>query len=152
MNLDVFGDSFARVLVFGHAVASIVLAGATGHLGWLALARLRGKDVPSPRVLRHLRAIGWCVGAAVLLGLLAYPHYRVQVRGLILDRDFPWASNLFELKEHAAALALPNWVAAFAVEGGPVSAKASAWLSLLLSVFILFALAAGLIVTTVRGV
>jgi hypothetical protein len=151
MNPSVFGDAAAQTLVVAHAVVAIVLAGATGHAGWLSVQRLRGRDVPSARMLRHLKVIGACLGAVLLAGLLAYPHYRVHVRGLVLDRDFPWASNLFDMKEHAAAVAAPLWVAAYGVESGPSSAKPAAWLSLALSALIYFTLLAGLIVTSVRG-
>ncbi len=151
MTPSVFGDTAARALVVIHGTIAIVLAGATGHVAWLSFQRLRGKEVPSARMARHLKVIGACLGGVVLAGLAAYPHYRVQVRGLVLDRDFPWASNLFDLKEHAAAIALPLWVAAFGVEGSPSSARPAAWLSLALSVLVFFTLVAGLIVTTVHG-
>jgi hypothetical protein len=151
MNPAVFGDALALPLVVAHALVAIVLAGATGHAAWLSVVRLRGREVPAPRLARHLKAIGACLLATLLLGLLAYPHYRVHVRGLVLDRDFPWASNLFDLKEHAAAIAAPLWVAAFGVETSGASARSSAWLSLMLSALLLFALAAGLVVTSVHG-
>lgn len=151
MGPSVFGDAYAHALVVAHALTGLVLAGASGHLGWLGVTRLRGREVPSHRVLRHLVTIGWALGLALLLGLLAYPHYRVQVRAAILDRDFPWASRLFELKEHAGALAVPVWVAAFGVERSSLAPKPAARLSLLLALLIGFTTVAGLVVTAVRG-
>ncbi|MFT3837045.1 MAG: hypothetical protein QM723_08615 [Myxococcaceae bacterium] len=151
MNPFVFGDTAANALVVAHALVGVVLAGASGHLGWLALARLRGKDVAGPRVVRHLVTIGCTLGLALLLGLLAYPHYRVHIREGVLDREFPWASKLFELKEHAGALASPLWVAAFGLERSSLALKPAAWINLLLSLLVIFTLVAGLIVTAVRG-
>ncbi len=151
MNFAVFGDSLARPLVVAHAAVAIVLAGATGHLAWLSVLQLRGREVAAARLGRHLKVIGACLLLVLAFGLLAYPHYRVQIRGLVLDRDFPWASNLFDLKEHAAAIAAPLWVAAWGAQGSALPAKTSAWLSLVLSVLLTFTLLAGLIVTSVHG-
>ncbi len=149
--VTVFADSIALLLVFAHAAAAMVLAGSAGHLGWLALARLRGRDVPAPRLLRHARVVGACILVSFLFGLLAYPHYRYHVRGLVLDRDFPWASNLFDLKEHAAALTVPLCVGLLGVERSAAAPRASAALALGLSALVLFVIAAGLVVTSVKG-
>jgi hypothetical protein len=148
---EVFGDAGFRALVVAHAITAVVLAGAQGHVAALAIARLRGRDVPSARLDRHLRTSAAAFAVAFAIGLLAYPHYRYHVRGLVLDAHFPWASNLFDLKENAAALAVPLIVAAFAVERGGQAPRASAWLLLAASSLLLFVIVSGLIVTTVRG-
>ena len=42
----------------------------------------------------------------MLLGLLLYPNYRVRVRSAHLDHEAPLVVQLFDFKEHLAALAL----------------------------------------------
>jgi hypothetical protein len=151
MVAEVFGDDIARPLVLAHAAAAFVLAGSMGHVGVLAAARLRGREVASGRLLRHLGAVAASFGVALVLGLLAYPHYRYHVRGLVLDRDFPSVSNLFDLKEHAAALAVPLWFGAFAIESTGQAPRVAAALMVGLCTFVLFVITAGLWVTMVKG-
>jgi hypothetical protein len=151
LTTEVFGDSTYRAIVLAHAVAAIVLAGSQGHVAVLALARLRGRDVPSARITRHLRASAAGFAVSFVLGLLAYPHYRYHVRGLVLDAQFPWASNLFDLKENVAALAIALLIAALSLEHGGQAPRVSAGLILGLSVLVFFVIVSGLLVTTVRG-
>src|SRR5262249_49905235 len=53
-----------------------------------------------------------------LFGGLLYPRYRYFVRGLQLDRDAPWASNLFDFKENLATLGRPLAIGALIVPSG----------------------------------
>jgi hypothetical protein len=147
----IFGDGAFRVLLFAHAVSAIVLAGAQGHAASLAVARLRGREVASARLTRHLLVVAGCFAVSFALGLLGYPHYRYHVRGLLLDRDFPWASNLFDLKEQVAALAVPLLLASLGLEREGSHPRAAARLELALSALVFFVVGAGLIVTSVRG-
>ena len=39
-------------------------------------------------------------------GTLLYPPFRLNVREALLDTEIPWATGLFELKEHFAAVGL----------------------------------------------
>jgi hypothetical protein len=148
---EVFGDPVFRALVVAHAVAAIVLAGSTGHVAVLAFARLRGREVPAARIVRHLRASAVAFGASFVLGLIAYPHYRYHVRGLVLDAQFPWASNLFDLKENVAALVIPLLIGTLSLERSGESPRASAALILGLSALVFFIIVSGIIVTSVRG-
>ncbi len=148
---EIFADDVARPLVLACAAAAFVLAGSMGHVGVLAAARLRGREVASGRLQRHLGAVAASFCVALVFGLLAYPHYRYHVRGLVLDRDFPAVSNLFDLKEHAAALAVPLWLGAFAIESTGQAPRAAAALMVGLSAFVFFIITAGLWVTMVKG-
>jgi hypothetical protein len=101
----IFLEAFARPLLLLHAVAGFTTVGATTHhavYAWLA--------VGGPRRSAQLRRFGWIAPAAllsqILLGLVLYPTYRVRVRAAHLDRELPLVVQLFDFKEHLAALAV----------------------------------------------
>lgn len=144
-------ESLARELVLAHGLLAIVVSGSVGHLGVLGALRLRGRDVPAARVLLHARVALAGFVLVFLLGLLAYPHYRYAVRGLVLDRDAPWASNLFDVKENLAAFTLPLLLVVIAMEQEQSSPRLSALIGVTLALATGFVVAAGLLVTLVHG-
>ena len=149
-----------KVLLIVHALVAMALLGAATHLVIVAWRLWRGER--TARRVRLLRIYSQVIGAsfatAFLLGAILYPIYRVRVRAEYLDHVAPWATNLFDLKEHAAAIALALAVLLFfagrrlVLPGDarllPVLAGCAAGLWAL----ILFATVAGLYVTSVRGV
>jgi hypothetical protein len=92
-------ESVARLLHFLHFVAAITTVAACVHLQ-VRLWPKRGH----PRVRLH--ALTLLIGyiTTYTLGALMYPTFRVRVRADLLDSSYPWASGLFEIKEHAATL------------------------------------------------
>lgn len=172
---SVFLFAWGRPLLVLHALSALVLGGASVHQAVVALRLLRRK--PSARLLRWARLfsrIALCAYIAVMaLGALIYPRYRYFVRGLFLDREAPWASNLFDFKENLATIGLPFAVAAvlLATQLGrvPTSVQADDTLTeraplerKLIRLYALFAVAtatvaifnllAGLLVTSVHGI
>jgi hypothetical protein len=106
--------SAAKLWVCLHAVAAVVLIGAVTHHLLIALGFLRGTY--RTRLGRiYAATVAAAYAATMLLGAITYPTYRYYVRALYLDRYATWASALFELKEHFAALGLPFAVGAFVV-------------------------------------
>nr|HEX4316191.1 hypothetical protein [Kofleriaceae bacterium] len=153
----VFLDGIARAVVLVHAIAALVLVGAATHHAVVAIGLVRGAvRLRLARIYAATVAIAWT--ASFALGLLAYPAFRVGVRAGYLDAAEPWASNLFDIKEHVAALGLPLVLGVFALSrrleprtdralaGGyaalVVLAAALAWIDVI----------AGLLVTMARGV
>jgi hypothetical protein len=103
---DIAFAGAARLLVVLHAMAAIVLVGASTHHTIIAWGHLRGRlKVRLARIYGATVAIAYAV--TFVLGLLAYPAFRYEVRALYLDRYEVWASNLFDTKENFAALGLP---------------------------------------------
>jgi hypothetical protein len=83
-----------------------VLVGASTHHAVIAVGYLRGSfEVRLARIYAATVAVAWLV--TFVLGVLAYPTFRYGVRARYLDRYEPWASNLFDIEEHCAALGLP---------------------------------------------
>jgi hypothetical protein len=154
---ELFLAGVARLLVVLHAIAAMVLVGATTHHALVAIGYLRGMfKVRLGRIYAATIAVTWLVTFG--LGLLAYPTFRYTARALYLDRYEPWASNLFDLKEHAAALGLPLALGAFALsrvvepKTDGAMARAYAAIAALLAAIVWFDVIAGLLITIARGV
>lgn len=139
------------VLVVCHALLAVVACGSAGHLGVLSVSRLRGQVLGPNRLLGHAKVLLGSLLACFVVGLLAYPHYRYHVRGLQLDRDAPWASNLFDLKENLAALTLPLGLALVAMERDQSAPRLAAGLGVFVASSTFFLVVSGLVVTLVRG-
>ncbi len=110
MTLLLF-ESAARPLLLAHAVVGFTAVGATTHHAVYALLVARGRTLA-----RQLRRFGW-IGPLALctqlaLGLALYPTYRVRVRAAFLDKSAPAVAQLFDFKEHLAALSLALVLAA----------------------------------------
>jgi len=154
--IPVFLSGAARWLLVLHALCGFALLGASTHVAVAAVQVLRGRRASLRMTQLQPVVIASLIAAAVVFGLLVYPHYRVNVRGLVLDRGEPWASNLFDMKEYAALLAVPLAAALAAmrrhVEPGGVLAVPFAFCALALFALVAFTAVAGLVVTSVKGV
>jgi hypothetical protein len=112
---ETFLQSWAKALVLLHAAAAIVLIGSTTHHALITWGYWRGRfqHLRLGKIYAPVSAIAYVI--TFTLGALAYPTYRYFVRGLYLDRYAYWASNLFDVKENLAALALPMALGAWAL-------------------------------------
>jgi len=154
---DLVFDGVARLLVVLHAIAAIVLVGATTHHALIARAYLRGQyKVRLGKIYAATIAVTYAITFG--FGLLAYPTYRYRVRGLYFDRYERWASNLFDMKENFAALGLPLVVALVVLSRvmNPKTDRALvggyAAFAFLLTAIVWFDVITGLLITTTRGV
>ncbi len=94
-----------RALLIWHALLGFTAVFAATHHAVRSILAALGR--------RHARALlrfGWIAPAAVvaqvLCGLAIYPAYRVRVRAADFDLRAPALAQLFDFKEHLAALAL----------------------------------------------
>lgn len=157
MEHEIAFEGAAPALVILHALAAIVLIGATTHHAIIAVGYLRGRyKVRLGRIYAATIAVAY--GITFVLGLFAYPAFRYHVRGLYLDRYEAWASNLFDTKENFAALGLPLVIALFVLSRAIVPSEDRALvrgysvLALLAAAIVWFSVIAGLVITQVRGV
>jgi hypothetical protein len=108
---DVVFEGSARALLIAHAIFGFAAVFSATHHAVASLNAARGRPVGS-----QLRRFGWLapatLAAQALFGLALYPAYRVRVRFADLEQTAPFVVELFELKEHFAALALALVVAA----------------------------------------
>jgi hypothetical protein len=98
-------ESVARPLLLVHAVVGFTAVGTSTHFAaYAVIAALRGSAAAQ---LRRFSALApAALVAQALLGFALYPTYRVRVRLADLDRSAPAVAQLFDFKEHLAALAL----------------------------------------------
>lgn len=157
MQPEIAFDGAARLLVVLHAMAAIVLVGASTHHAIIAVGYLRGRHkVRLGRIYAATIAVAY--GVTFGLGLLAYPSFRYHVRGLYLDRYEVWASNLFDTKENFAALGIPLVIAAFVlsrvmnVKDDRGLVRAYAAFVILAAAIVWFDVISGLAITMARGV
>lgn len=150
-------EEWARALVVLHALASMVLIGSSTHHSLIAIGYLRGVyRARLGRIYAATVAVSYLL--TVALGALAYPSFRYHTRGLYLDHYAPWASNLFDIKEHFASLGIPLVLGALALSRA-LEPRSDRALLVGYSVMVLgaaaivwFNVVAGLVVTLVRGV
>jgi hypothetical protein len=154
---EIVFHSAARLLVVLHAVAAIVLIGATTHHALIALGYVRGRaKVRLGRIYATTSAVAYAVTFGI--GLWAYPTFRYHVRTLFLDRFEPWASNLFEAKENVAALGLPLVVMmlvisrSFDVKEDRLLVRMYAACALLVAAIVWFDVLTGIVITMTKGV
>lgn len=148
----------SKTLLVLHGLLSLALGGASTHLAIVAVRLLRG-DRGLARLARiYSRTVGLVFVAAFGVGLLLYPTFRYHVRAIFLDRHEPWAANLFDIKEHMAALALPFALALLFVgpklhpETEPAIRPWFALAALVTWAAVAFSIVSGLLITNVRGV
>jgi hypothetical protein len=107
---NVVFEGSARALLIAHAIVGFAAVFSATHHAAASFLAARGRPVGA-----QLRRFGWLAPAAfvaqALFGLALYPAYRVRVR-FDLEERAPLVSELFELKEHFAALGLALVVAA----------------------------------------
>ncbi len=98
-----FSSARAMLLVL-HAGAAIVLIGAATHHALQMQHYLRGdfRRVALEKTYAKVVSVAYVI--TFILGAMVYPSYRVQVRGLYLDRYAPGWSGLFDMKEVYASL------------------------------------------------
>ncbi len=147
-----------NALTVCHAIAGGVLTGAAIHNGILAYGSLKGGKGGSPRLRRlYPRVMGVAWILVMVLGLLVYPTFRVDVRAAFLDAGAPWVVWLFELKEHGVGLGLMLLVYLIPVSGrlverrpGAVDLRLYDLASLAVGLVVCWATVVGLIVSSVR--
>jgi len=146
-----------KLLLLLHFVGAVVLAGSSVHLALRMPALLRGRS--NPRLERiYGRVVAAAYSLTYLLGALLYPTYRIHVRAVFLDRHHPMVSNLFDVKENLATIALPLALALGAL-GGRLADDADrrlrpifATMSAFVAAVVVFDVLSGVYIASVRAV
>ena len=96
-----------KALLLLHLALAVLLLGSSGHLTISAWQVSRGRREKLRLFATYSRIVIWLYPITVLLGAVIYPAFRVEVRATYFDVALPWATALFEIKEHLVGLALP---------------------------------------------
>ena len=100
----VFLEKFYEVLLLAHLFVTIVLVGSLGHNLLVVVKYVRGKFGRQKLEWLYVRVGLWSYVIVYVLGALIYPAYRVHIRHHYFDPELPWATGLFEVKEHWGAV------------------------------------------------
>ena len=106
-------ESISKFLLFLHLGAAVVALASSVHLLSRMVRAIRGQFVAQSQL--HARILAFSYTAAVVLGGLIYPTFRVRVRHDYLDAALPWATGLFEVKELLGTVALLPALAVWAM-------------------------------------
>jgi hypothetical protein len=103
---EVFLANYYNFLVVLHLLATIVLVGAMTHNLLIVLRYIGGKFGRKKLEYFYVKVSLWAYAVVYAFGALAYPAFRINRRAALLDKELPWATGLFEVKEHWGALGL----------------------------------------------
>jgi hypothetical protein len=107
----VFLENCYEVLLLVHLIATFALVGSMTHNLLYVVKFVRGKFGRGKAEWFHVRVSLWSYVFIYVIGAIIYPAFRVYIRGGYFDESLPWATGLFEVKEHFGAVG----VALFAV-------------------------------------
>lgn len=103
-------EGVARPLLILHAIVGFAAVASATHLAVHACLSLRNRGASG---LRRFAVIApACAVPQFALGLLLYPAYRMRVRLPDFDRNAPLVAQLFDFKEHLAAIGVVLVIAA----------------------------------------
>lgn len=146
-----------KPLLVLHFLSAVALLGSSTHLLLQMPALLRGASrVRLERI--YGRVVAGAYSLTYALGAVLYPTYRYHVRALYLDQHHPMVSNVFDIKENLATIALPLALALGALGGRltdpedrpyrPVYAS----MSLLVALVVWFDVVSGVVIASYRAV
>jgi len=99
-------EPYSKLILFFHLLSAIVATASAIHLAMRFTMALRGRKGLFRIKKVHAQILAVSYTFSFVLGAMLYPTFRVRVRHEYFDVDLPWATALFEVKEHYAALAL----------------------------------------------
>lgn len=141
-----------------HALLAMLLLGSMTHNVLLTIRYLWGHFYKVKLEKLYVKVAFVAYLLTFLLGSLLYPNYRYHVRAQYLDKHAPWATNLFDIKEHWAAIGLALFLVFWLLSRHIDPQKDRTvvflyvFLSVVLATIVWFAVIAGLLVTSVKGV
>ena len=102
----VFLENYYELLLIAHLFATFVLVGSMTHNLLIVVGYLRGKFGRQKLEQRYVKVSLWAYITVYVLGTLMYPAYGAHIRHPYFDPQLPWATGLFEVKEHWGAVGL----------------------------------------------
>ena len=102
----VFLENYYEILLLVHLFATFVLIGSMTHNLLIVVGYVRGKFGRQKLEWLYVRVSLWTYIIVYVIGALIYPAYRIYIRHHYFDPQLPWATGLFEVKEHWGAVGL----------------------------------------------
>ena len=102
----VFLEGYYELLLLAHLFATFVLVGSMTHNLLIVVGYLRGRFGRQNLEQLYVKVSLWAYVIVYGIGALIYPAYRIYIRHHYFDPELPWATGLFEVKEHWGAVGL----------------------------------------------
>jgi amino acid transporter len=99
-------ENWYGFLLLVHLFATFVLVGSMTHNLLCVVGYLRGRFDRQKLEELYVTVSLWAYVVVYLVGALIYPAYRIYIRAAHFDPQLPWATGLFEVKEHWGAVGL----------------------------------------------
>ncbi len=155
---EIFLYAWAKPLLILHTLLAVLLLGSMTHNVLIVVPYLWGKFRKTKLEKLYVKVGFVSYLLTFILGALAYPNYRYNVRALHFDKELHWASNLFDVKEHWAGIGLALFVA-FLLLSRVIEPKSDrqmlgiyVFLSVSLAVIIWFNVISGLLLVSYRSI
>jgi hypothetical protein len=154
LSSDPFGNVLLLLL---HGLSAMLLLGAVTHQVLALWSPAQKEPADFWRALRavhperYTRSVVILYCLTVLFGAANYLRFRVLVRAAYLDAHVPWATGLFEVKEHAATIGLALLPAYWIAWRDPTAGQAQKALTTILTVVVWWSFLVGHIVNNIRG-
>ncbi len=133
-----------------------MLVGSLTHNLFVVVGYLRGKFGRKKLELRYLKYTFYSYVLVYIFGALEYPAFRIYVRGYF-DPELPWATGLFEVKEHWGAIGLAIITACYILRENfePDEERDKLWLyaglCFILNIIVWYKVFAGCYLSLLRG-
>jgi len=147
-----------KLLLLAHALMAILLLGSMTHNCLITLRYLGGHFAKIRLEKLYVKVAFVAYLLSFGLGSLIYPNYRYHVRARYFDQTMPWASQLFDIKEHWTGIGLALFIVffLFSLILNPKEDRTPlfvyVFLSLSLTLIVWFALISGLLLSSYRSV
>ncbi|OHB61442.1 MAG: hypothetical protein A2168_06480 [Planctomycetes bacterium RBG_13_50_24] len=102
----IFLESAYSFLLLVHLFVTFVLVGSMTHGLLIVISYLRGKFNRQKLEFFYTKVSLWSYVIVYVIGAMIYPAYRIHIRHDYFDPQLPWATGLFEVKEHWGAVGL----------------------------------------------
>jgi hypothetical protein len=151
-------ENAGKPLLILHALTAILLLGTMTHNSLLTVRYLWGHfhKVKLEKLYVKVGLIAYLLTFG--LGAIIYPNYRYHVRERFFDPHMPWASHLFDIKEHWTAIGLILFTVFYLLsrELEPERHRQAlffyVFLSLCLCLIVWFSLISGLLLSSYRSI
>jgi hypothetical protein len=149
------------ILLIAHGLLAVALLGAVTHqvLG-LRPRRLGGRQSSFVDKFRGVNVSSYTNAIVVLFvltcigGGFLYPQYRLDVRPVLEEMQFPAANGVFEIKEHLAAMGLGLLPAYWYFWRTPLIEEHAAtrrWITWILAFVVWWSFLAGHLLNNIKG-
>ncbi len=153
----VFLENLFQLILMLHFLLTFLLVGSMSHHLVCLAGFMRGRFALLKQEKLVLSVSFWSYLAIYIFGCLIYPAFRVYMRYEYFDKALPWATGLFEVKEHWASHGLAILAVCYMLRKNfdPAEDKQKLWLyiplCLIANIILWYMIITGAYLTHLKG-